>query len=217
MGNLVIRPGAQISVAQCPSDFQTSTNSTCQYRCPTGYKYGQGSSGELDRCIYESNNEYSVPLQKIPVTSEAVEFDAERKRFNDELRSLQSTIHTDEEARNKLSRQTGVYEKNALKYDVIKSQYAGFSAIQDAAKSMEATTQSLKPMRPPTQPYSDIEKERRTILEIVSEKIVLAQVALITVLLCAAEYLILPADYAHKLSFLTLSVGIAVGIFLTRK
>jgi len=217
MGNLVIRPGAQISVAQCPSDFQSSMNSTCQYRCPTGYKYGQGSAGELDQCIYESNNAYAIPLQKIPVTSEATQFDEERKRFNDELRAIQSRIQTDDEARNKLTSEAKFYERNATSYDVIQSQYAGFSAIRDAAQRIEDTSRSLKPMRPPTQPYSDIEKERRSIVQIVSEKIVLAQVALITVLLCAAEYLILPADYAHKLAFLTLSVGIAVGIFLTRK
>ena len=217
MGNLQIRPGTQVSIARCPGDFETSTSNTCRYQCPSGYKYGQGISGELDRCIHETNNQYSATLQKIPVTSSSTAFDDERKRFNDEIRGLQQKIDADSQAQKNLKQQTDVYASSSLKRDALQSQYAGFSSVRDAAVTIKETSDSLKPMRSPTQPYSDIEKERRAILQITSQKLLIIQVALVTILLCAAEYVILPADYAHKLAFLTLSVGLAVGIFLTRK
>ena len=139
------------------------------------------------------------------------------KRFYDELRPLQTIIDKELEVKKTFDKEVDANAIGDLRHETIQSQYAGFSSIRDAAKIIKDTGDSLKPMRSPTQPYSDIEKERRAILALTSEKLLLIQVALVTILICAAEYLVLPSEYSHKLAFITLCVGLAVGIFLTRK
>lgn len=85
-----------------------------------------------------------------------------------------------------------------------------------AAFIVKDTANSLKPFRPPTQPASDIEKERKSVLQAAAKNLHVIQLAFFTILLTLLEYLLLPAEYAHPLGFLTLCVGTAVGIYLAR-
>jgi hypothetical protein len=82
------------------------------------------------------------------------------------------------------------------------------------ADAIRDVNQSLKPLRPPTAPDSDILKEQDKIHNILARNLLVIQIALFTIFLAFLNYLLVPIKYAHYVAFLTLSVGIAVGIFL---
>lgn len=81
---------------------------------------------------------------------------------------------------------------------------------------LKQTLDVLQPMRPPTQPSSDIADEQKKIQEMHSRSLILLQVALLTILIAGIVYLVVPAKYANPVAFLLLCVGIAVGIFLSK-
>jgi hypothetical protein len=105
-------------------------------------------------------------------------------------------------------------DPSVTEYEKIQTEYASFKPTADAARKLKEVSTSLTPHRPPTQPASDIEKERKTILEGLSKNLHVIQLALGVLLLTLIEYLVLPAQYAHGVAFLTLCVGTAVGIYL---
>jgi hypothetical protein len=72
----------------------------------------------------------------------------------------------------------------------------------------------LKPLRPPTAPAEDLEKERRAIAFDVRRSVLFIQVALGLIVLALVAYLVLPASWANGVAFLLLCVGVAVGFFL---
>jgi len=82
--------------------------------------------------------------------------------------------------------------------------------------SVQELLQTLKPFRPPTAPDSDIEKERKAILKEASVSLVVAQVALFSLVLSMIIYLFVPSSYAHLLVFLILSVAVALVFFLKK-
>jgi hypothetical protein len=87
---------------------------------------------------------------------------------------------------------------------------------QYAAFAVKSTSDALKPLRPPTQPASDIEAVRKSILATAAKNLHLIQVALTTILIALLIYVLVPAPYAHGIAFLTLCVGTAIGIYLTK-
>jgi hypothetical protein len=82
--------------------------------------------------------------------------------------------------------------------------------------SVQQLLETLKPFRPPTAPDSDIEKERKAILKETSVSLVVAQVALFSLVLSLIIYIFIPSSYAHLLVFLILSVAIALVFFLKK-
>lgn len=82
--------------------------------------------------------------------------------------------------------------------------------------SVEQLLQTLKPFRPPTAPDSDLERERKAILKQTSTSLVVAQVALFSLVLSMIIYLFVPSSYAHMLVFLILSVAVALVFFLKK-
>jgi hypothetical protein len=80
--------------------------------------------------------------------------------------------------------------------------------------TIQATVDSLKPLRPPTAPATDLARERKAILESSAPNFLLIQVELAVVILCLLAYLVLPMEVAPGVALLGLSVGVAVGIFL---
>jgi hypothetical protein len=90
-----------------------------------------------------------------------------------------------------------------------------FAAYTGAKQEIKKTIDALKPLRPPTAPASDLAIERQSILAIVSKNLRVVQIALLTVLICLLEYVVLPAPFVHGLAFLTMCVGIGVGIYLS--
>lgn len=95
-------------------------------------------------------------------------------------------------------------------HDAIRSQYAEYRVL------MKDVSDSLKPLRPPTAPAEDLAEERKSILASSAPNFLVVQVALAILVLCLVFYIMLPTDVAHGLALLLLSVGIAVGIFLSK-
>ncbi len=94
-------------------------------------------------------------------------------------------------------------------YSETTSQSATFRTIQEV-------NQSLKPLRPPTAPASDIAMSRKAIMDSSAPNILLLQILLGILVLCLIGYALLPLDVAHGLSIVLLAVGIALGIFLKK-
>ena len=89
------------------------------------------------------------------------------------------------------------------------AKYVEHYTVQEAAES-------LKPLRPPTAPASDLARERKAILESSAPNFLLIQVELAIVILGLLVYAFLPLEVAPGLTILLLSVGVAVGIFLRK-
>jgi hypothetical protein len=81
-------------------------------------------------------------------------------------------------------------------------------------KKLKDVSDSLAPFRPPTAPAEDIEEEKRKIVKGGGPSFLFMQVTVAMVALSLLCYVFLPVSYAQPLSFLMLSVAVAVGIFL---
>lgn len=102
-------------------------------------------------------------------------------------------------------------------YQHIQSEYASYAPVGDAAKAIKETNAKLRVPMPKTATESDIQKERKAILTAkAGPSLLLLQIALATLVVCLLVYVFVPAKYAHGIALLVLSVGIAVGIFLTK-
>ena len=101
-----------------------------------------------------------------------------------------------------------------MEYSKIKSEYAGFSAIADAGKKIKTVSDSLKVPRPPVQP-NPIQVERSKILN--PPSMIVIQVALFTILLSLIFFMVVPPAYATNIVFLTLCVGVSIGIYLSSR
>ena len=219
MGNIQVQPGLRIGTLRCPSDFSRVDQASCRIQCPQNFKFVIGSNGEVGRCVHDANNTYTVPAYTIPMSADESTFDGERSRFMEDLQKLQATIDEDQSADSALQTETNNYNLNTTEYESIKSQYSAYNNVQEATGKIKDTIEVLKPFRQPTAPSmnSQMEIERRNILDAVSQKLIMIQVALVTILICIVEYIVLPNEYAHKVAFITACVGLAVGIFLMSK
>lgn len=86
--------------------------------------------------------------------------------------------------------------------------------IYETFDSVKDLVDTLKPLRPPTAPASDLAAERKSILTSTAPNFLLIQVELAIVILCLLAYAFLPLEHAPGVTVLLLSVGVAVGIFL---
>jgi hypothetical protein len=84
------------------------------------------------------------------------------------------------------------------------------------SRELRDVTESLKPFRPPTQPSSDIARERQAILRVTQQDLLLVQVVLFLIVLSLLSYLFLSFEMANGLTFLLLCVGVALGFFLRK-
>ena len=82
------------------------------------------------------------------------------------------------------------------------------------SRTLKDVSASLTPFRPPTATEEDIEKEKREIVKGGGPNFLFIQVVVTMVALSLLCYVFLPVSYAQLLSFLMLSVAVAVGIFL---
>ena len=190
-------------MATCPSDFETTPGQGCRMKCPTGFRYVAERGGQ--GCMSLVNEQYRIPL--ITAFTEAERTRA-RAEFESAFAALQARMQRDRPSATNQQMEDAAQENAAL-----------VSRIESTAanvRSMREVSDSLTPFRPPTQPSSDIEKERKIILaRRGTMDLLVVQIALLIVSLCLIVYLILPASIAHYIAFLILSVGIAVGIFLS--
>lgn len=196
----------------CPPDFERGLQDSCHVKCPADFKYVHDQSSE--RCVYATDNSYSISLTPLPLSDKAdpSQYENERSRVTEQLQPLMDVINTQKKM------VSDVRDKNkelAGRYGKIQSDYATYSPLSDAVRNIKTVSDSLKPFRPPTAPSSDIEIERKAILAASAKHILLLQVALFVVFLSLIVYLVVPIKYAHSAVFLILCVGIAVGIFLS--
>jgi hypothetical protein len=101
-------------------------------------------------------------------------------------------------------------------YSRIQSEYATYSSSQGIQQAIQETNKSLRPLRAKTSPVEDLERERLAISRELRQDMFLAQLASFLVVLSLLSYIMLPPVWAHGITFLLLSVGIATGFFLRR-
>ena len=90
----------------------------------------------------------------------------------------------------------------------------GSGPVYEPFDTVKDLVDTLKPLRPPTAPASDLQKERKSVLTSSAPNFLLIQVELAIVILCLLVYAFGPLEHAPGIVVLLLSVGIAVGIFL---
>ena len=201
----------------CPNDFETS-GGVCYAKCPSTFKYIEEDGA--GKCVYKTNNSLFVTLTPVPKyaigTPEPAAFTYARTQLATDLSDVYEAVATDTDSMNRLNIQAQTAMGHSVTRKGLEGQYAAFQSVQKERKELKEVVDTLKPMRPPTAPKSDIAKERAAILDIVTQNILLLQIALFAVFLCLLSYIVLPASYAHGLSFLVLCIGVAVGFFLTQ-
>ena len=139
-------------------------------------------------------------------------YPTETERVKTEILRVEKEVE-DIGALGEVSRQRSKYVDE---YTRIQSNYSDFKDTKETVEKIKEINNSLKPMRAPTAPSSDLEKERRAILSIQGHDLFFIQFSLFLLVLVFLSYLTLPTDTAHVLSFLLLSVGVSIGFFLTR-
>ncbi len=206
----------------CPQDFERGVGLSCHLRCPANFKYAQeggGSEPLVEKCVFVTNNQYAVSLQSLPGLgpdqAETEMYTIERYRFTEELQALNERIQREAPVQDRIISFQDQRSTTINEYNRIQSEYANYSSASAVADSIKAVTDGLKPLRPPVA-GSEIELERKHILESSQPNMLIIQVALAVSVLCLLAYVILPAEYAHIVAFLFLSVGVAVGIFLRK-
>jgi hypothetical protein len=189
-------------------------------RCPSNFKYAQEGGGSVpitEKCVFATNNAYSFGLRALPGfegTDEQI-YTNERARVSQEVARLNSRIQIEAPARDKLVSFQDERTNRVGTYNRIQSEYANYSSAGEAAAAIKKATDGLKPMRPPVA-GSELQIERRHLLETSKPNMLLIQVALAVAVLSLLGYATMSAERAHIFAFLLLSVGIAVGIFLRK-
>jgi hypothetical protein len=188
----------------CPADFETTVRGKCVLRCGPNMKSLR--EGDVYKCVSNTDNTISVSMREISIGALPEEFQREKDRARQAFTDvLQAALWSAQRA--------GV--QNVANYSRIQGEYAAVKSLQDSKDTLSEVNQTLKPFRPGTAPESDIQIERRRILDSSAPNMLLLQVALALVLLSILAYAFIPS-YAGILSFLLLSVGIALGIFLRK-
>ena len=192
--------------SSCPDDFDKDFL-TCRMKCPPGFKYNQDlSNPPKDQCLLFTDLSKGFDLQPIPKYEGNIVppvFDIERQRVNSAAAAIKSL--------------SPIYEnssKMTRDYEMIKSQYAGYSAETDSSKKIKAVSDSIKLPRPPVQP-NPIVNERTKILNPLNFSVI--QTVLFTILIALVEFLVIPPAYASYIVFITLCVGASFGIYLSSR
>lgn len=196
--------------SKCPEDFEEGLNESCHMKCPYEFKYTQTQTNE-EKCVYKTDNSFEVKLNALPQfigIEEPSSYPNERTRISQDIADVLQRII----ARRELEAQSLLAESTVSEYERIQSQYA---KVGSTGKQLKEMVDSLETLRPPTAPADDLAKERRIILT-PSKKILLAQIALFSLLLALLAFFFLPNTYAQFVAFLVLCVGVAVGIFLSK-
>jgi hypothetical protein len=208
--------------ASCPQDFEKGIGFFCRHTCPPKFKYAQegGQTGPPEEyCVYMHNNEYKIKLTGLLPPHQKMEssqYMDERNRVRAEYRTLGEKIATEQPVYDTIQDIRGDMAAHANAYSQIKTEYAKYAEPFENQKpeSLKDLVQTLKPLRAPTAPASDLSIVRKGILESSSPNFLLIQVELAILILCLLAYSFLPLQYAQGAAVVILSVGVAVGIFL---
>jgi hypothetical protein len=187
----------------CPPGFEVGLASTCRVTCPPDFKYIQESGTE--KCVSTVDNKYYLSLQNIPQGSSSTAYSDEQARFLSTFITLKKKIQTDHEIAVNAKADDVVAH-----HDQIKSSHGVTDAYSEAIDT-------LKPFRPPTQPYRDIMNERLSIKEISARDIRILQISLFFVVLCLFEYMLFPSSIVHGVAFFTMCFGLSTAIYLSNR
>ena len=206
----------------CPVDFEKGDFS-CRMKCPDGFKYAQtfSSTGGIDeKCVYMTNNEISFPITKLhivqPGQPEPAEFQEERTKVEALLKTAEAKVQAWKSIENPVGAARDVRASQVSKFNSIQNEFATYKSAKDVSLVLKDVQQSLKPMRPPTAPASDIEIEKKAVIKSTQHDFLFIQIALFIVFLCLLNYLFVPLAYSHYIAFLLLCVAVALGIFLRK-
>ena len=204
----------------CPPGFEKGALFTCHAACPAKFKYAQESGGgtgpPVSKCVHAVYNQFFFNLTTLPQLEKTdvipSSYPTETERVKTEVMWVEKEVEN-LGVLGEVSRQRNKYVDE---YTRIQSNYSDFKDTKATVEKIKEINNSLKPMRAPTAPSSDIEKERKAILSIQGHDLFFIQFSLFLLVLVFLSYLTLPTDTAHVLAFLLLSVGVSIGFFLTR-
>lgn len=192
----------------------------CHAQCPPDFKYTISGQNVGGRCVYSKDNSVFFDLEPLQLLQkdqdETPVFDVERKRVAEEVAKALRKVAEGETTKTDLHKMNTEKTAQAVEYTRIQGEYAAYSPSSDALKTMKEVTQSLKPFRPPTAPSSDIERERKAILSLKDQSLLMVQVALFVIVLVMVTYVVIPGNTAHTIAFFIIVTGIAFGFFLRK-
>ena len=206
--------------SQCPKDFEYGLAGTCRPVCPDKFKYLQeaSSTGPTEEsCVSMYDNAVRIPLHPLPMPRptlpEPAEYAKERDRVKAEATRLTAQLASQLPVSDLLQDVRAEMAGKAQAFTRIQSEYARYTEHFEPT-SVKDLVDTLKPLRPPTAPASDLAKARKDVMTSAAPNFLLIQVELAIVILCLLAYAFLPLSYAPGITVLLLSVGVAVGIFL---
>lgn len=209
--------GANVS---CPAGFEVGPFATCHAQCPPEFRNiqdGAEATGvPVQRCVHFRRNTRSFRLSILPPGAEQPAHTEELERVRKETEIAKKGVEDDDAQAQLLADSRNRRSSVVQEYRRIQGDYANITSRVELSKEIEKTTQSLKPMRPPTSPGSDLEIERKAILSFAQKDMFFIQIALFLAVLSMLGYLILPTQYAHNIALLLLTVAISFGFFLRR-
>lgn len=204
----------------CPTGFERGLNFSCRAQCPPEFKYVQEIGGvggpPRESCAHILRNNRSFPLTSLPPGPAGKVHADELARVATETQKVKKVVEEDVQKAAALADFRNQRGGLTQEYTRIQGDYANFTSNAKVAKEFEDVTKSLKPMRPPTAPSSDLEKERQAILALTQKDMFFIQIALFLSVLSMLGYLVLPTDYAHGIALLFLTVAISFGFFLRK-
>lgn len=211
--------GANLS---CPAGFEEGGFFSCRASCPPEFKFVQDGGGAAGppvlKCVSVRKNSRFFTLEMLrPVEPDqqlGPEYQAELDRVRTEKARLLAQVQNDTVQDRLAEDASDARSKNVSDYSKIESDYAAYTERHALVDEIQKTQESLKPLRPPTAPSSDIEKERKEITSLAKQNLFFIQVALFLVVLAMLSYGMFPLDTANLIAFALLSVGIAMGFFL---
>jgi hypothetical protein len=180
----------------------------------------ESGSPPVEKCVHVVRNSRFVTLYALPIPGGGQPipptYGRERDRLATEIAKVKGQVRSDDEQEKALNSFQDQKRQNASSYDRIQSEYAAFNQYTENVKSVKDVTQSLRPLRPPTAPSSDLEIERQKILALQAPHFLFIQIVLGLLVTALVSYVVLPAEYAHGIAFLLLSMAISFGFFLRK-
>lgn len=199
----------------CPGGYQSAAGNTCTIVCPPDFKYIQ--EGGTQKCVYITDNTKYVVINSLPVPTDANNipepFARETSRVALELLNIRNRLASESDTQLSLESAQAQGRLWQSQYGAIQSDFASYES--DADKLREVAD-SLKPLRPPTAPAEDLEKERKAVSAVFQKNYLVIQISLFLVFLVLLVYVILPVQYAHFIAFFLLISGVMIGIFLRK-
>lgn len=209
--------GANVS---CPAGFEVGPFATCHAQCPPEFRNiqdGAEATGvPVQKCVHFRRDTRSFSLSILPSGPEQPAHAEELLRVRKETEIAKKGVQDDDAQAELLADSRNQRSSVVQEYTRIQGDYANITSQANISKAIERTSQSLKPMRPPTAPGSDLEIERKAILSFAQKDMFFIQIALFLAVLSMLGYLILPTENAHTIALLLLTVAISFGFFLRR-